>query len=59
MTVVGVLYLTVLLVKELCALAVAFRAFFLAPRGISRINITKYGSWAGKTIPMEVCYTLS
>ena len=45
--VVGVLWLSWLTLKFLKALAGDFCAFFLAPLGISRINLKKYGSWAG------------
>ena len=45
--VVGVFWLSWLTLKALKALAGDFCAFFLAPLGISRINLKKYGSWAG------------
>jgi 17beta-estradiol 17-dehydrogenase / very-long-chain 3-oxoacyl-CoA reductase len=46
-SVVGVLWLSWLTLRALKALAGDFCAFFLAPLGISRINLKKYGSWAG------------
>ena len=44
-----------------------FCAFFLAPMGISRTNLKKYGKWAGQCIFAStdmlimcvVCYSLS
>jgi 17beta-estradiol 17-dehydrogenase / very-long-chain 3-oxoacyl-CoA reductase len=45
--VVGVLWLSWLTLRVLKALAGDFYAFLLAPLGISRINLKKYGSWAG------------
>jgi hypothetical protein len=48
--VVGVLWLSWLTLRALKALAGDFCAFFLAPLGISRINLKKYGSWAGMFI---------
>ena len=49
--VVGVLWLRAL--KALCCW-LKFCAFFLAPFGISRINLKKYGSWAGISL---ACHT--
>ena len=46
-TVVGVFWLSWLTLKVLKAFIGDFCAFFLAPLGISRINLKKYGSWAG------------
>ena len=46
-SVVGVLWLSWLTLRVLKALAGDFCAFFLAPLGISRIILKKYGSWAG------------
>ena len=45
--VIGVLWLSWLTLKILKAFAGDFCAFFLAPLGISRMNLKKYGSWAG------------
>ena len=53
--VVGVLWLSWWLLKALKALAGDFCAFFLAPWGTSRINIKKYGSWAGTMMHDVVC----
>ena len=53
--VVGVLWLSWWLLKALKALAGDFCAFFLAPWGISRINLKKYGSWAGTMMHGVVC----
>ncbi len=36
-----------LILRELCGLLSGFRAFFLAPMGLGRTNLRKYGSWAG------------
>ena len=46
-SVVGVLWLSWLTLRVLKALAGDFCAFFLAPWGVSRIDLKKYGSWAG------------
>jgi 17beta-estradiol 17-dehydrogenase / very-long-chain 3-oxoacyl-CoA reductase len=46
--VVGVMWLSWLTLRVLKALAGDFCAFLLAPLGISRINLKKYGSWAGR-----------
>ena len=48
--VVGTAYLLKIAVKELCSLTSGFRAFFLAPWGVSRTNLKKYGSWAGEPL---------
>ena len=45
--VVGVLWLSWLTLRALKALTGDCCAFFLAPLGISRINLKEYGSWAG------------
>jgi hypothetical protein len=50
--VAGVLWLSWLTLRALKALAGDFCAFFLAPLGISWINLKKYGSWAG-AVPVE------
>ncbi|XP_019858264.1 PREDICTED: very-long-chain 3-oxoacyl-CoA reductase-like [Amphimedon queenslandica] len=44
--VIGTAYVLRFLLKKLWALSGGFCAYFLAPWGISRINIKKYGSWA-------------
>lgn len=46
--VVGATFLLKIAVKELFTLASGFRAFFLAPWGVSRTNLRKYGSWASE-----------
>ena len=45
--VVGTLWLVWLLLKAVKAVAGDLCAYFLAPWGISRINLKKYGKWAG------------
>ena len=45
--VLGSLYILRLLWCQLWQLLGGFCAFFLAPWGISRINLKKYGPWAG------------
>ena len=45
--VVGIVLVLRLLLKHMCQLLGGFCAFFLAPWGISRINLKKYGPWAG------------
>ena len=47
---VGSLYLLKVAVGELWTLAGGFRTFFLAPWGISRTNLKKYGQWAGEPV---------
>ena len=49
-TVIGVLSLSWLILRALKALAGDFCAFILAPLGISRVNLKKYGSWAGRAM---------
>ena len=44
----GVFVIGRLLLRELYGLLNGFRAFFLAPMGLGRTNLRKYGSWAGK-----------
>ena len=46
--VVGVLYLSNVALRRLHKLAGGLRAYFLAPLGISRTNLRKYGKWAGE-----------
>ena len=50
--VVGSLYVVRLVWSQLWQLLGGFCAFFLAPWGISRINLKKYGPWAGGLVPM-------
>jgi hypothetical protein len=45
--VVGVCWFACLVWRQLKAVAGWFRAYFLAPWGIARINLKKYGPWAG------------
>ena len=47
--VVGVLWLAWLSIQAIKALLGDFHAFVLAPLGILRPNLKKYGSWAGKS----------
>ena len=46
--VIGAVYLLRILSRGLWELANAFRAYFLAPWGVSRKNLRKYGSWASE-----------
>ena len=46
--VIGAGYLLKILVLTLCSLVSWCRAYILAPRGISRVNLLKYGSWASE-----------
>ena len=46
--VVGATYLLMIAVKGLRALTSGFRAFFLAPWGVGRTNLKKYGRWASE-----------
>ena len=48
--VIGILYITCLLIHLLCDILSFFRAYILAPMGIGRTNLLKYGSWAGMCI---------
>ncbi len=45
---VGAGYVLRLAISELYRLAGGFRAYFLAPWGISGVNLKKYGEWAGR-----------
>ena len=45
--VIGVCWLALTVWRQIKILAGWFCAFFLAPWGISRINLKKYGPWAG------------
>ena len=46
--VVGAAYVLRVFMNHFCSLASGFNAFFLAPWGITRINLKKYGSWASE-----------
>ena len=48
--VIGAAWLLKVLLGELLALLNTFRAYFLAPWGISRMNLKKYGNWASELI---------
>ena len=48
LSVVGLLWVVVVSMRLLTTLAGWFCAFYLAPWGITRINLKKYGPWAGK-----------
>ena len=52
--VVGIVLVLRLLLKQLWQLLGGFCAFFLAPWGISRINLKKYGPWAGRQASSHV-----
>lgn len=43
----GFLLVTWYILKDIATIFGMFRAFFLAPWGISKINLKKYGEWAG------------
>ena len=47
-TVVGTTYIVNVLLQRLWGLGSVFCAYFLAPYGLSRLNLKKYGSWASK-----------
>ena len=47
-TIVGAGYLAKVLIGRAWRLASDFHAYFLAPMGIWRIDLKKYGEWAGK-----------
>ena len=46
--VVGLGYLLRAALHEVWTLANGFCAYFLAPQGVGRTDLRKYGSWAGK-----------
>ena len=48
--VVGILWLSWMALRILKFFAVEFHAFVLAPWGIFRTNLSKYGEWAGEPI---------
>ena len=48
--VIGMVWLLKVVLGELLALLNTFRAYFLAPWGISCMNLKKYGSWASELI---------
>ena len=48
--VIGILWLSWTALKILKFFAVEFHAFVLAPWGIFRTNLKKYGEWAGEPI---------
>ena len=50
--VIGAAWLLKVVLGELLALLNTFRAYFLAPWGISRMNFRKYGSWASELITL-------
>ena len=47
---IGMVWLLKVVLGELLALLNTFRAYFLAPLGIFRMNLKKYGSWASELI---------
>ena len=47
-TVVGTAYIVYILLQRLWGLGSVFRAYVLAPYGVSRLNLKKYGSWASE-----------
>lgn len=49
LSVLGAAYVLNVLLRTILSLSGDFCAYFLAPCGISRINLRKYGSWASKT----------
>ena len=50
---VGTAFLLKMFIGDLLSLLNTFRAFFLAPWGISRLNLKKYGNWASES--KEMC----
>ena len=54
--VVGIVLVLRLLLKQVWQLLGGFCAFFLAPWGISRINLKKYGPWAGGQASSHVSF---
>ena len=47
-SVLGAAYVLKVFISTFWSLSGGFCAYFLAPWGISRINLRKYGSWASK-----------
>ena len=56
---VGVLWLSWTALKLLKFFAVEFHAFVLAPWGMFRTNLNKYGEWAGEPILKYISVVLS
>ncbi len=54
MAVLGALYALRATMRLLWGLGGGLCAFILAPLGLSRINLKKYGSWAGKSVVVVV-----
>ena len=52
--VVGAAYLLKMVASELCSFTSGFCAFFLAPWGIRRTDLKKYGNWAGELLVVVV-----
>ena len=48
LAVLGAGYLLKTALQEAYILANGMHAYFLAPRGLARLNLRKYGEWAGK-----------
>ena len=46
---VGAGYVIQTVLREVCTLASGTAAYVLAPRGICRLNLRKYGQWAGRS----------
>lgn len=47
LAILGAGYVLNRVLQEARVLANGFHAYFLAPRGLGRTNLTKYGDWAG------------
>ena len=52
--VVGAGYLLKIVSGHLWGLVSDFRAYWLAPWGISRVNLRKYGNWASELLDLLV-----
>ena len=53
LSVLGAAYVFKKILRTVWSAAGGFRAYFLAPWGISRINLKKYGSWASKSFSLH------
>ena len=55
MAVVALLWLGVTFLRAVLGFVGFLRAYFFAPLlGLGRLDLTKYGSWAGETLPCSV-----
>ena len=53
LSVLGAAYVFKKILRTVWSAAEGFRTYFLAPWGISRINLKKYGSWASKSFSLH------